>query len=227
MNFKKLTYSFALMALFATRQAHAQPNPTWQLSTQCLHTNEHLFLKGSGFVPGAQILGALLSTAHPPPGYWICNTNADGAGEFCVDITYRTNINLSQPSALQRYSFVASSTNGGGSSEFDFSVWYETENSKYDATSKITGLLLDGQPYNGITVQFSAVPHNHYMIQTAPSPVGPWSFTGPFTDSEATNTNLAWTIDMSLEPQSRPSQMFFRIADQFGPCPCQWNTNQP
>jgi len=223
MNLTKLANGIALVVFFAGTQLNAQPKPTWQLSTECLHTNEQLVVKGSGFVPGQQILGAVVSTAHPPPSYWICNTNADTNGEFVADITFRDNISPLQPPALQRYSFVAVATNRSLSSEFDFTVWYQTGNPKYDSASKITDL----QPYNGITVQFSAVPHNHYMIQTAPSPSGPWSFTGPYTESEETNAVFAWTINMSPEPQVRPPNMFFRIADPFGPCPCQWNTNQP
>lgn len=227
MNLKKLANCLAVLVFLAEIQLCAQPKPTWQLSTECLRMNERLFLKGSGFLPGQQILGAVMSAVHPPPSYWICNTNADANGEFSVDITYRDNISPSQPPALQRYNFVAVTTNGSPSSEFDFNVWYQTENSTYDAASKIRDLRLSGQPYNGITVQFSAVPHNHYMIQTAPTPSGPWSFIGPFTDSEETNRILAWTIDMSPVQQIRPPHMFFRIADPFGPCPCQWNTNQP
>ena len=131
-----------------------------------------------------------------------------------------------QPPALQSYSFIASTTNVTIAPfvGIDFDVWYQTENPIYDTASKITALYLYGQPYKRFSSRSSP---QSLHDPDAPSLTGPWSFTGPSTDSEDTQNMLAWTVFMSLQPQPRPPQMFFRIADPVGRCPCEWNTNCP
>jgi len=195
-----------------------QSIPTAVPSTLCVHTNESLFLKGSGFAPGEAVSGYITSSSLPFPYAPSWSFYADTNGEFNVNITCRTNIQPSQPTAVQEYYF----STWNGDFDYTFHVWYQTENNTSNQwhsviagfSKQLSNQYPDQQTWF-VTINANVAPNNNYQVQAATDILGPWRFVGHSTLAEDTNSVFVSGFNVPLAPQ-----MFFRIGDPYGPCPC-------
>lgn len=182
-------------------------------SATCVRTNEHLYVSGTGFLPGEQIQGYVTSSHFRSP-QWILH--ADQLGNMHEDITFRNNINEDGPAAVQEYRFLSSSTN------ISFHVWYQTLNPTNDWNSAITSLRVEpivsgnrSHELVQIGIGVAARPYNAYQVQIADGLAGPWRFVGDIIKSE--DPRSEWSIGLQLPIQAHG---FFRIAHPYGVCPC-------
>ena len=181
---------------------------SFTVSTFCVHTNGHVFLTGKGFPSGSQIQGFLLSSHYRSP-LWSFTT--DTTGEFNLDVTWTENLDMGASRAVQEYQF------SGGGTNITFHVWYQTNNATNDWHSTITNFdthqISSSEQQVDVVADITA--HNNYQVQMATNLSGPWIFVGDVTKSE--NPVSSFRFGFQIPRQSRG---YFRIADPYRPCPC-------
>lgn len=188
-----------------------QAVPIMEPSSLCVHTNEQVFLHGVSFTPGVTVQGYLISSHYRSP---LWGAAADTNGEFAIDITFRGNIDMNGPRAVQEYYFV-----GGGTNVY-FHVWYQTYNPTNDWHAIVTSINAYAVDYATNVLQvdvFATVSPagNNYQVQMSDDLRGPWNFVGEVTTHENPYTNLYFSQQIPLR-----NKAFFRIANPFLPCPC-------
>jgi hypothetical protein len=164
---------------------------------------------GAGYSPGEMIDVFLVSSHYRYP-LWL--PRADTNGEFSVDMTFRSNIDMNGSRSVQVYSFQGHGTN------IIVNIWYQTYNPTNNWYAIATGVSVQPSSYPGVSqvyVTSAIAPNNTYQFQTATNLAGAWAFIGFPTSSEDSYTSYA---DGFLMPEA--SQRFFRVANPYLPCPC-------
>jgi hypothetical protein len=210
MHLHKSILSILTVTSLASHSANlfGQPNPTMTPSTFCVHTNEQVFLYGAGFNPGTTMQGYLISSHYQSP---IFGATADTNGQFSVDITFRGNIDMNGPRAVQEYYFA------GGNTSTNFHVWYQTYNPTNVWHAVITNM--DTYPisaqYQQVDIYAVITTENNYQVQMATNLAGPWNFLGETTTHENPYSNVTFSCQIPPVPNA-----FFRISNPYVPCPC-------
>jgi hypothetical protein len=185
-----------------------QSAPTMTSSTTCVHTNDQVFLYGTGFSPGATVQGYLISSHYHSP---IFGATAGSNGQFTVDITFRGNIDMNGPRAVQEYYFV------GGGTNVTFHVWYQTYNPTNEWHAMITSIETSplSFQYQQVSIYAAITTKNNYQVQMATNLSGPWNLVGELTTHENPYSNALFSCQVPPLPNA-----FFRITNPYLPCPC-------
>jgi len=203
-------FTLTVAALAANQnQSHGQSVPTFTPSALCVHTNEQVFLQGTGFASGASVQGFLISSHYHSP---LWGATADTNGQFAIDITFRGNIDMNGPRAVQEYYFV------GGGTNVTFHVWYQTYNPTNEWHAVITNMVTYPTPsqWQQVDVYASITAHNNYQVQMATDILnGPWTFVGDTTTHEYPTSDATFSFQIPQTPHA-----FFRISNPYLPCPC-------
>jgi hypothetical protein len=210
MHFNKSILSVLTVASLVAHSGilFGQSDPTMTPSTVCVHTNEQVLLNGTGFAPGATMQGYLISSHYQSP---IFGATADTNGEFTVDITFRGNIDMNGPRAVQEYYFV-----GGGTST-NFHVWYQTYNPTNVWHAVITDISMCTTPttWQQVDVYASITTENNYQVQMTTNLGTAWNLIGVCTTHENPYSNVDFSFQIPPTPNA-----FFRVTNPYIPCQC-------
>lgn len=197
------------LALAGAERAVGQ---TMTPSSLCVHTNDSLFVTGHGWSPSERIEVMVPSLDYQSP---IETIYADTNGDVYANITFRQNIYMQGPRAVQTYRFI------GQSDTVTFHVWYQTYNPTNDWQALVTHISVEplgSQWPDGwmqINTDAAVTPYNTYQFQMATNLSGPWIFVGFPSDSD---DPYSWYSEGFQLPPA--PQRFFRVADPYYPCPC-------
>jgi hypothetical protein len=193
---------------YSTTNSFGQSNPTMNPSRVCVHTNDQVFLYGTGFNPGATVQGYLISSHYHSP---IFGATAGTNGQFKIDITFRGNIDMNGPRAIQEYYFV------GGGANTTFHIWYQTLNPTNEWHAVIANISTYTTPttWRQVDVYASITTENNYQAQMTTNLGATWNLVGACTTHENPYSNVDFSIQIPPVPNA-----FFRITNPYMPCPC-------